>query len=113
MDENKEVIMDNNEDVKELKTILNEIDTSKKEEYKPLSMANWFTTFMFMGVPLFGLFYLIYLACSSKQPLKKDFAKAYLLYQFIFLGIALVIIFICVWLGLEVADNALKFMQEL
>ena len=81
--------------------------------YRPLTMSNWFTTFMFMNVPIFGLLYLLFLAIFSKQALKKDFARAYLLYQLIFYGIAIVIVGLIAYLGIEMLDNAIKFMQEL
>lgn len=81
--------------------------------YRPLTMSNWFTTFMFMNVPVFGLLYLIFIALFSKQPLKKDFARAYLVYQLIFIGIAVVVVAIACYFGIEMLDNALKFMQEL
>jgi len=81
--------------------------------YRPLTMSNWFTTFMFMNVPIFGLLYLLFIAIFSHQPLKKDFARAYLVYQLIFTGIAIIAVLIMCYFGVEMLDNALKLMQEL
>lgn len=98
----------------ELDNILNE--PFHKEEsliYKPLTITNWFFTFMCMNIPIIGLLYLLILSFSKSQPLKRDFARAYLIYQIIFITISVVLVFIFCYLGLEVMDNALKFMQEL
>lgn len=81
--------------------------------YKPLTFSNWFFTFMCMNIPIIGLLYLIYLSYSKSQPLKRDFARAYLMYQVIFLTISIVLVFIFCYFGLELLDNALKLMQEL
>lgn len=83
------------------------------ERYRPMTLSNWFVTFMCMNIPIIGLFYLIGLCFSKQQALKRDFARAYLLYQFIFLTIAVVLVGVFCYYGLELADNALKFMQEL
>ena len=83
------------------------------ERYRPLTFAKWFVTFMCIGIPIVGLLYLIGLSISKNQTLKRDFARAYLLYQFIFLAISVVLVIVFCYYGLEIADNALKFMQEL
>lgn len=97
----------------------NKTDNSNKvvevldERYRPMTLSNWFVTFMCMNIPIIGLVYLIFLCFSKKQALKRDFARAYLLYQFIFLAISVVLVGVLCYYGLELADNALKFMQEL
>lgn len=83
------------------------------ERYRPMTLSNWFVTFMCMNIPIIGLVYLIGLCFSKEQVLKRDFARAYLLYKFVFLVIAVVLVGVFCYYGLELADNALKFMQEL
>ena len=66
-----------------------------------------------LNIPVIGLVYLLFLSFSKSQPLKRDFARAYLIYQIIFITISIVLISIFCYFGLELLDNALKFMQEL
>ena len=103
-----------NSDVTEvLENELKDLDDVKDLGYKPLTLSNWFFTFMCMNIPVIGLFYLLIMSFSKSQPLKRDFARAYLIYQIIFLTISVVLVFIFCYFGLEILDNALKFMQEL
>jgi len=83
------------------------------DRYLPLTTANWFFTFMCMNIPVIGLIYLLVVSFSKSQPLKRDFARAYILYQILFLSISVILVFVFCYYGLEIADNALKFMQEL
>lgn len=82
-------------------------------EFRHISIANWFVTFMCMNIPIIGLVYLLILSFSKSQPLKREFARAYLIYQIIIILISLVFLFIFCYFGLEILDNALKLMQEL
>lgn len=83
------------------------------DRYLPLTTANWFFTFMCMNIPIIGLIYLLVVSFSKSQPLKRDFARAYILYQILFLSISVILVLVFCYYGLEIADNALKFMQEL
>lgn len=79
----------------------------------PVSVGSWFVTLMCMNIPVIGWIYLIILACSRSAGAKKGFAKAYLLYKFIFLLITLAILAVAVHYGLEVLDKVLAYMEML
>lgn len=102
--------IDKKEKTKKSKVVSTENDYY---EFRHISIANWFVTFMCMNIPIIGLIYLLILSFSKSQPLKREFARAYLIYQIIFIVISIILILIFCYFGLEVLDNALKFMQEL
>lgn len=73
----------------------------------------WFLTFMCMNIPIVGWIYLLALAFGKKKNLLRDFAKAYLLYKLVFLAAALVLLGIMVYIGLDIADKLLAYMEML
>lgn len=77
------------------------------------SVSSWFFTFMCMNLPVAGWIYLIYLAFSKKKPERRNFARAYLFYKLVFLAISAVILGILVYIGLELLDELLTYMEML
>ena len=77
----------------------------EKDTANPYRMPprRWFLTFMCMNIPIVGW---IYLLC-------RDFAKAYLVYKLVFLAAALIILGILVYIGLDLADKLLAYMEML
>ena len=68
---------------------------------------------MIMNLPIIGWIYLLILALRKKGDQRKDFAKAYLVYKLVFLIVALAILAILLYFGLEMADNLLEYMEML
>lgn len=88
--------------------------TSRTDEsLTPVSAGSWFVTLMCMNIPVIGWFYLIILAFSKSAGAKKGFARAYILYKFIFLLITLAILAVAVHYGLEFLDKVLAYMEML
>ena len=79
----------------------------------PAPIRSWFCTFMIMNLPFIGWIYLLILALRKKGDQRKDFAKAYLVYKLVFLIVALAILAILLYFGLEMADNLLEYMEML
>lgn len=73
----------------------------------------WFLTFMCMNIPIAGWVYLLCLAFGKKENQLRDFAKAYLVYKLVFLAAALIILGILVYIGLDLADKLLAYMEML
>ena len=73
----------------------------------------WFVTLMSMNIPVIGWIYLIILALSpSKGPLR-DFAKAYLLYKFLFLTLTVAVLAVAFHYGMQFLDQVLAYMEML
>lgn len=83
------------------------------QTFLPVSMGCWFVTLMCMNIPVIGWIYLLILACSRSAGARRSFAKAYLLYKFIFLLITLAILAVAVHYGLEIMDKVLAYMEML
>lgn len=73
----------------------------------------WFITFMCMNIPIAGWIYLLHLAFGKKENQIRDFAKAYLLYKLVFLIVTLLLLGVLVYIGLELADKLLAYMEML
>lgn len=73
----------------------------------------WFFTFMCMNIPVIGWLYLLFKAFGKKENQLRDFAKAYLLYKLVFLVISLVLLGILIYIGLDIADKLLAYMEML
>lgn len=73
----------------------------------------WFFTFMCMNIPVAGWIYLLRLAYGKKDNQLRDFARAYLLYKLVFLIISLILLGILVYMGLDIADKVLAYMEML
>ena len=83
------------------------------EALPPAPIRSWFCTFMIMNLPIIGWIYLLILALRKKGDQRKDFAKAYLVYKLVFLIVALAILAVLLYFGLEMADNLLEYMEML
>ena len=86
---------------------------SQAEALPPAPIRSWFCTFMIMNLPIIGWIYLLILALRKKGDQRKDFAKAYLVYKLVFLIVALAILAVLLYFGLEMADNLLEYMEML
>lgn len=90
--------------------------TTNKEIADPQADApvhSWFFTFMCMNIPVFGWFYLFYLAFNKKKTLRRNFARAYLYYKLLFLIISAVILGILIYIGMGLLDQLLAYMEML
>lgn len=77
------------------------------------NIHRWFFTFMCMNIPVAGWIYLLYLAFNKKQTDRREFARAYLFYKLLFLLLSALILGILVYIGLEVLDKLLAYMEML
>lgn len=77
------------------------------------SVSTWFLTFMCMNIPIAGWFYLFRLAFNQKNTQRQNFARAYLFYKLIFLAISAVILGILIYVGLDLLDQLLAYMEML
>lgn len=73
----------------------------------------WFFTFMCMNIPVAGWIYLLTKAFGKKETQLRDFSRAYLLYKLVFLVIALILLGIIIYVGLDIADKVLAYMEML
>ena len=80
---------------------------------KPDGAEDWFYTFMCMNIPIAGWFYLFRLAFNKKNTQRQNFARAYLFYKLIFLAISAVILGILIYVGLDLLDQVLAYMEML
>ena len=87
----------------------------EKDTANPYRMPprRWFLTFMCMNIPIAGWIYLLCLAFGKKENQLRDFAKAYLIYKLVFLAAALIILGVLVYIGLDLADKLLAYMEML
>lgn len=76
-------------------------------------VGKWFFTFMCMNIPIVGWIYLFYLAFSKKVTNRRSFARAYLFYKLVFLLIGILILGILVYIGLDLLDQLLAYMEML
>ncbi len=76
------------------------------------SIGRWFQTICFIHVPVVGFIYMLVLAIrKSTPPVKKDFAKAYLLYRILVLLLAVALLFVLYRIGLDLIDGLLSFAK--
>ena len=75
----------------------------EKDTANPYRMPprRWFLTFMCMNIPIAGWIYLLCLAFGKKEN------------QLVFLAAALIILGILVYIGLDLADKLLAYMEML
>lgn len=93
----------------------------KKEKAEPgedayirrSSIQSWFNTFMIMNIPIIGWIYLLILALRKNSDQRKDFARAYLVYKLVFFLVALGILIVLMYSGMEVVDRLLRYMNML
>ena len=91
-----------------------EMNGEKKEAKKlPITPGNWYTTFMYMHIPVFGFIYLFILSRSKTQPLKREFARAYLLYKITILTTCIVLIIVGIFMVFPYVEKLLNYMELL
>ncbi len=96
-------------------------EKKKKEKSEPgeeayirrSSIQSWFNTFMIMNIPIIGWIYLLILALKKNSDQRKDFARAYLVYKLVFFLVALGILIVLMYSGMEVIDRLLRYMNML
>ena len=77
------------------------------------SIQSWFNTFMIMNIPIIGWIYLLILALKRNSDQRKDFARAYLVYKLVFFLVALGILIVLMYGGMEIVDRLLRYMNML
>lgn len=77
------------------------------------SVRSWFFTFMCMNMPIVGWFYLFHKARYEEDPVRKEFARAYLFYKLVFFIAGAVVLLILIWIGLGLLDQLLAYMEML
>lgn len=85
----------------------------EKPKEEAAQVHRWFFTFMCMNIPIIGWIYLLYLAFSRKRTDRRSFARAYLFYKLIFLIIGVLILGVLIYIGLDLLDQLLAYMEML
>ncbi|MDO4294679.1 MAG: hypothetical protein Q4D90_00785 [bacterium] len=83
------------------------------EENNQISIHTWFFTFMCANMPIVGWFYLLHLASSKRQDLRREYAKAFLRYKLTFLVVSLLLFAIVIYIGAGALDRLLAYMEML
>lgn len=83
-----------------------------KEELSTSSWS-WYRTFMHMNIPIFGWIYLLILTRSKKQPQKREFARAYLLYKTTILVSCILLLVLAIHVAIPYAEQLLDYMEML
>lgn len=76
------------------------------------SVSTWFLTFMCMNIPIAGWFYLFRLAFNKKTP-RGRISPGLSVLQTVFLAISAVILGILIYVGLDLLDQLLAYMEML
>lgn len=85
----------------------------KNIEHKQADSQNWFSTLTYIGIPIIGFIYLIILSRSKSQPIKQDFAKAYIKFKLLHLAIVFIFLCIIVYVSIPYIDKLLSYMELL
>lgn len=88
-------------------------DLSQEPPLASASVSSWFITFMCMNLPFVGWVYLLRLAFRKDRTERQNFARAYLFYKLVFLGVSALILGILIWIGLDILDQLLAYMEML
>lgn len=88
-------------------------DLSQEPPLASASVSSWFITFMCMNLPFVGWIYLLRLAFRKDKTERQNFARAYLFYKLVFLGVSALILGILIWIGLDILDQLLAYMEML
>ncbi|HIT65073.1 MAG TPA: hypothetical protein IAC37_11660 [Candidatus Ventrimonas merdavium] len=88
-------------------------DLSQEPPLASASVSSWFITFMCMNLPFVGWIYLLRLAFRKDRTERQNFARAYLFYKLVFLGVSALILGILIWIGLDILDQLLAYMEML
>lgn len=83
------------------------------EEHNQISVNTWFFTFMCANIPIIGWFYLLHLASSKRQDLRREYARAFLRYKLTFLVVSLLLLGIAIYIGAGALDRLLAYMEML
>lgn len=78
-----------------------------------VQVHRWFFTFMCMNIPIIGWIYLLFLAFGKKYPERRIFARAYLFYKLIFLIVSVLILGVLIYIGLDLLDQLIAYMEML
>ena len=86
---------------------------SREEKLKQYGrVGKWFQTICFIHVPVVGFFYMLVLAIRKSTPaVKRDFARAYLLYRILVLILAFALLFVLYRIGLDLIDGLLRLAK--
>ncbi|MDO4269208.1 MAG: hypothetical protein Q4C73_12115 [Eubacteriales bacterium] len=76
-------------------------------------VRDWFFTFMCMNIPIVGWIYLLRLTRRKTDTSRRNFARAYLFYKLVFLAVSAVLLGILIWIGLDMLDHLLAYMEML
>ena len=84
-----------------------------QKEKLPMTIGNWYLTFMCMSIPIFGWIYLMILAFSRKQPLKREFAIAYILYRLTIFSVCVILLMLMINTMIPYLNSLLDYMEML
>lgn len=91
-----------------------EVEKPGDNNYYPLSMGNWITTFMISDIPIVGFVCLLIWSFSKNTPLnKKDYCRSRIVYKLIFVVIYIVLAYIAIQIATPYMDALLAKMQTL
>ncbi len=116
VEEGAETLPMDTEAVDEMKIAAEAIDTNHTESFcsnKPLSLGTWYVTFMCMSVPILGWIYLLIIAFTDKDPGRKQFARAWLLYKLTILLACITLIAVSVHMLIPYMEQLLNYMEAL
>lgn len=80
---------------------------------KPVTMGEWYLTFMYMGIPVLGWIYMAVVAAFGKTDVKKKFARAFLLYKLTFLVVTLILLAAAIKVMIPYAEALLEYIEKL
>ena len=76
------------------------------------AVGQWFQTFCWMHIPIFGFWYMVVLAIRKKTPEeKRTFARGYVLYRILVFILALTIIYVFYRMGLSFIEQILAYVD--
>ena len=75
-------------------------------------IGQWFQTYCWMHIPIFGFWYMVVLAVRKRTPEeKKTFARAYVLYRVLVMLLALTILYVFYRMGLSFVEQILAYID--
>ena len=75
-------------------------------------IGQWFQTFCWMHIPIFGFWYMVVLAVRKRTPEeKKTFARAYVLYRVLVMLLAITILYVFYRMGLSFVEQILAYID--
>lgn len=76
------------------------------------AVGQWFQTFCWIHIPIFGFWYMVVLAIRKKTPEeKRTFARGYVLYRILVFILALTIIYVFYRMGLSFIEQILAYVD--